>query len=69
MAAAHPGERMVYWGKEGRTATAVFRRDQLPPQTRLTGPAIIEEPTTTVVIPGAFAACVDDFGNLILERK
>jgi len=68
MAAAHPGERLVYWGKEGRMATVVLRRDQLPPQARLTGPAIIEEPTTTVVIPSAFSAWVDDLGNLILER-
>jgi N-methylhydantoinase A len=68
MAAAHPSERMVYWGKEGRMATVVLRRDQLPPQARLTGPAIIEEPTTTVVIPRAFSAWVDDLGNLILER-
>jgi N-methylhydantoinase A len=68
LAAARPSERMVYWSKEGRVATVVLRRDQLPPQARLTGPAIIEEPTTTVLIPGAFAAGVDDLGNLILER-
>jgi N-methylhydantoinase A len=67
--AAFAGERMVYWGNEGREATAVIRRDQLSPQTRLTGPAIIEEPTTTVVIPRAFSAWVDDLGNLILERR
>jgi N-methylhydantoinase A len=67
--AAPAGERMVYWGDEGRKATAVRRRDQLSPQTRLTGPAIIEEPTTTVVIPRAFSAWVDDLGNLILERR
>jgi N-methylhydantoinase A len=69
LAAAHPGERMVYWGMEGRKATAVLRRDQLSPQARLAGPAIIEEPTTTVVIPSAFSAWVDDLGNLILERR
>jgi N-methylhydantoinase A len=68
MAAAHTGERMVYWGKEGRVATVVFRRDQLPPQARLNGPAIIEEPTTTIVVPKSFTAAVDEIGNLILER-
>jgi N-methylhydantoinase A len=67
-AATRPSERMVYWSKEDRVATVVLRRDQLPPQAYLTGPAIIEEPTTTMLIPSAFSAEVDDLGNLILER-
>ncbi|MEM2144401.1 MAG: hypothetical protein QW279_03500 [Candidatus Jordarchaeaceae archaeon] len=33
------------------------------------GYAIIEEPTTTVVIPASFRCCVDKYGNYILERR
>jgi len=68
-AAAPLGERMVYWGNQHRATTAVYRREQLPPGVHVNGPAIVEEPTTTIVIPPAFTATVDHLGNLILERK
>ncbi len=63
------GERGVYWGNQGRKATPLYRREQLPPGARLRGPLIVEEPTTTIVVPEAFSAAVDELGNLTLERK
>jgi N-methylhydantoinase A len=66
---ARRSERMVYWGNRGRVPTAVYRREGLAPQAQLSGPAIIEEPTTTVIVPPEFTAAVDDLGNLILERS
>ncbi len=63
------GERAVYWGNQGRKATLLYRREQLPPGARLGGPLIVEEPTTTIVVPAAFSAAVDELGNLTLERK
>lgn len=66
---AQRGRRMVFWGNADRVETAVYRRDQLPPSARLSGPAIIEEPTTTVIVPVAFSALVDEVGNIILERS
>jgi N-methylhydantoinase A len=62
-------ERLVGWGGEARVPTPVYRREQLKLGQRVAGPAIIEEPTTTVIIPLAFAAAVDEWGNLIMERK
>jgi N-methylhydantoinase A/oxoprolinase/acetone carboxylase beta subunit len=35
----------------------------------ITGPAIIEETTTTVVIPEAFVCSVDKYKNYILTRR
>jgi N-methylhydantoinase A len=61
-------ERMVFWGEAGRARTVVYRRDLLPAGARFRGPAIIEEPTTTIVIPSSFTAVVHETGNLILER-
>jgi N-methylhydantoinase A len=61
-------DRIVFWGNAGRVRTAVYRRDLLPAGARFRGPAIIEEPTTTVVIPSSFTAVVHETGNLILER-
>jgi len=61
-------ERMAYWGREGRVRTAIYRRESLVPGTRIRGPAIVEEPTSTIVLPSSFSAVVDEFGNVILER-
>ena len=62
-------ERLVDWGGEARVPTPVYRRDQLAQGQRVVGPAIIEEPTTTTVVPPAFWVAVDEWGNLIMERK
>ena len=35
----------------------------------ITGPAIIEETTTTVVIPAAFVCSVDKYKNYVLTRS
>ena len=48
--------------------TSVYNRLKLPPEATLEGPALVEEPGTTTVIPPAFRARGDHHGNLILER-
>lgn len=63
------GERRVCWGQGQSLPTPVYRRDKLPPRAQLRGPAIVEEPTTTVVIPPGFTASADEFDNLLLERQ
>jgi N-methylhydantoinase A len=35
----------------------------------LTGPAIVEVPTTTVVVPGGTTGTVDHLGNLTIRRS
>jgi len=61
-------DRMVFWGEAGRARTTVYRRNLLPIGARFRGPAVVEEPTTTIVIPSSFTALVHESGNLILER-
>ncbi|SLN60598.1 Acetophenone carboxylase gamma subunit [Pseudoruegeria aquimaris] len=51
-----------------RHDTPVLRRETLPAGTRVTGPAIITEATGTNVVEPGWAAEVDGFGNLVLER-
>ncbi|MCZ6511383.1 MAG: hydantoinase/oxoprolinase family protein, partial [Alphaproteobacteria bacterium] len=50
------------------TDMSVYDRLKLPPEATLEGPALVEEPGTTTVIPPAFRAQADHLGNLILER-
>jgi len=54
---------------DGRPTTArIFDRAALGRGARLTGPAIVEQPDTTVLVPSGHAAEVDRFGNLIIRR-
>ena len=48
--------------------TAIFDRARLPVGARLSGPAIIEQPDTTTVIPPGYAAAVEASGNLRIRR-
>ena len=59
--------RRCYFGEAGELDTPVFKPDQLLAGTRLQGPAIIEEPTTTVVVYPGMAAEVSDSGNYLLH--
>jgi N-methylhydantoinase A len=51
----------------GFAGTPVYDYRQLRAGHLLTGPAIVEVPTTTVVIPGGTAASVDALGNLTIR--
>ncbi len=57
------------WFGGGRVSTPVFDGGRLQAGNRIAGPAIIEEPTTTVVIPGSFVATVDAQRSYHLTRN
>jgi N-methylhydantoinase A len=55
---------------DGRPAEArVFDRAALGHGARLEGPAVVEQPDTTVLLPGGHVGEVDRFGNLIIRRE
>jgi N-methylhydantoinase A len=54
---------------DGRpTEARVYDRDELGSGARLVGPAIVEQPDTTVLVPADHTADVDRFGNLLITR-
>jgi N-methylhydantoinase A len=57
--------RRVYFG--GWRETPIFRRDALLPGAALVGPAIVEQPDTTIVIEPDMRARVDRHLNLLVE--
>lgn len=65
-AAASRGRRAVWFG--GWHATAVYDRLALPAGVTVAGPAVLEQPDSTILIEPGLAGRVDRFGNLILER-
>lgn len=46
----------------------VYAREGLGAGSAVDGPAIIEEQTSTTLIPPGFGAVVDEYGNIILRR-
>ncbi|MEE6165483.1 MULTISPECIES: hydantoinase/oxoprolinase family protein [unclassified Mycolicibacterium] len=59
--------RRCYFGDTGEVDTEVYKPVDLPPGTRVEGPAIIEEPTTTLVVFPGMSATVADSGNYLLS--
>jgi N-methylhydantoinase A len=47
----------------GKIVTAVYEGGQLGPRVKIHGPAIVEEPTTTIVVPPACELVVNEFGD------
>jgi N-methylhydantoinase A len=66
--ASPTGTRRVWL--DGRPAEArVYERASLGAGDRVAGPAIVEQPDTTVLVPGGDVADVDRFGNLLITTE
>jgi N-methylhydantoinase A len=59
--------RPAYFGNGNSQKTPVFRGDALKPGDTIAGPAIIEEPTTTIVVYPDMSARVSPSGHYILK--
>lgn len=60
--------RMCYFGADtGEVATPVYKPADLAPGARISGPAIVEEPTTTLVVYPGMAARVSNTSNYLLQ--
>jgi N-methylhydantoinase A/oxoprolinase/acetone carboxylase beta subunit len=68
---AGKGRRQAYFTapERGFKETAIYDYDRLRAGNRLSGPAIIETPFTTVVVPPHARAEIDEYRNVILQAK
>lgn len=57
------GRRMVDYATEGEYEAVIYDASKLEPGMAFDGPAIIEDPGTTIVIHPDNAVLIDDFGN------
>jgi len=64
------GERLVDFGRDhgGARLTPVYRRRDIPSEASLQGPAIIEELSSTTLLPPGWGARIDRFRNIILRK-
>ena len=68
-AGALAGERPVSFPETGGFApTPVYRWNRLEPGNELDGPAVVEGPDTTIVVPPGHRATVDPWRNVVLTR-
>ncbi|MEO8696380.1 MAG: hydantoinase/oxoprolinase family protein [Acidimicrobiales bacterium] len=68
-AATPVSQRAVHFGEhDGFIDTPVYRRSSLAPGHVIEGPAIVEEPTSSIVVPPKWTASVDQRLNLIIRR-
>ena len=69
-AVARRGSRLcLFEGSAKRAETPVYDWDLLEPGHAISGPALIDDKTTTVLVVPGFACHVDDYGNLVLRAK
>jgi N-methylhydantoinase A len=66
-AAPRPPRRRVHFAGVGWTACPCLDRERLGAGAVVTGPAIVEQPDTTTVVPPGHRARVDRVGNLVIQ--
>ena len=62
-----PHSHRPAWFGGGMVDTPVYRRDTLLPGPMISGPAIVEESSSTVIIPPGWTASTDRWLNLVLR--
>ena len=62
------GTRPV-WVDGGWTEATIYERLHLPVGAEIKGPALLEQPDTTIFVEPDLAGKVDEFGNLVISRK
>ena len=68
--AARRGSRAcLFDGSPARVDTPAYDWDQMGPGHRVVGPALIDDKTTTVMVPPGFACEVDPYHNLVLSAR
>ena len=63
------GKRTVDFDTHGVHTTAIYERNRLEPGMEIDGPAIVEEPATTIVVFPGQRAAMDDYGNLRIHAS
>ena len=66
---APSGRRAAWWGSDDGQEVDIYLGDEMYPGDRVDGPAIVELPTTTVVVYPDWSCEVTETGAFMLERS
>jgi N-methylhydantoinase A len=61
------GTRIVDFQRHGAMESRVYAADRLEPGMTIDGPAVLQDPTSTLVLPRGHRVRVDAYGNLIVH--
>jgi N-methylhydantoinase A len=67
LAAARKGRRVVDYALEGAHEADIYDAEKLEPGMSFAGPAVIEDPATTVVVHPGQSVSIDAYGNIHIE--
>jgi N-methylhydantoinase A len=67
LAAARKAHRIVDYALEGAHEADIYGAERLEPGMSFAGPAVIEDPATTVVVHPGQSVSIDDYGNVHIE--
>ncbi|HXW20081.1 MAG TPA: hydantoinase/oxoprolinase family protein [Roseiarcus sp.] len=65
--AARKGRRSVDYATEGVREADIYDASKLEPNMSFAGPAVIEDPATTVVVHPGQSVAIDEYGNIHIE--
>jgi len=65
--ARHKERRKVYFDPVGWQDIPVYERDDLSPGTTLSGPCIVEEKISTILIPPGSRGFTDEYKNIVID--
>lgn len=69
-AQALKGTRKVYFPSLGwNERTPIYERERLLAGNKLAGPAVVEEPGSTTVVPPGWTATVSAYGNMLIRKN
>jgi N-methylhydantoinase A len=63
------GTRKLITARGEEAEATIWRREDLPVGTALSGPVIVEQLDATTVVPGGWSVTRDNHGNLVLDRE
>ena len=69
LAGALSGEREAFFRETGQVSCPVYSRDALPVGATIEGPAIIEEPSSTIVVYPGQVASTTEWSTVVLRSK
>jgi N-methylhydantoinase A len=63
------GRREAWFREHGAVAAAVYARTRMPAELEIGGPAVIESLESTILVPPAWQAKMNDDGFVLLRRR
>lgn len=69
LADARIGTRQVFFEHHGQAEATLYDNRRLEPGMQLSGPAVVQDPVSSLVLPPRHRLTVDSYGNLVIDLK